>query len=306
MALFAKLKGVGPTGFGYGSTAEQVTEGLDLSGKTYLITGSNSGLGAETLRVLSMRGATVICLARTDDKAAAAAATVSGPTHPVACELSEPESVHAAVEAVRALDLPIDGLICNAGIMALPTLQQKLGYELQFFTNHVGHFILTTGLLDRLADDGRVVVLSSEGHRWTVRGGVQLDNLSGERDYNAWKNYGQAKLCNVLFALELARRFEGSDQTANAVHPGVINTNLGRHMNPVFRTGLDLLGPAFAKSIPQGAATTCYVAAHPGAAGISGQYWQDCNVAKATEYGRDRALAQALWKRTEEIVAEVS
>jgi WW domain-containing oxidoreductase len=306
MALYGMLKGKGPTGFGFVSTAEEVTAGLDLSGRTYLVTGCNSGLGAETLRVLSLRGATVVCAARTIDKAEAAAATVSGPTVPVACELAEPESVLAAVQAVRALDTPLDGIICNAGIMALPSLQQAHGYELQFFTNHVGHFILVTGLLEALAPRGRVVVVSSEGHRLTVSGGIQLDNLSGERGYDTWRNYGQAKLANILFATELARRLEGTDQTSNAVHPGVIVTNLGRHMHSALRTGLQVLGPAFTKTVPQGAATQCYVGVHPDAAGTSGRYWADSNVKKPSNHAQDRALARALWDKTEAIVAEVT
>ena len=126
---------------------------------------------------------------------------------PVACELAEPASVRAAVAKIKSLKVPIDGIICNAGIMALPTLNQAYGYELQFFTNHIGHFILVTGLIDSLAASGRVTMLSSRAHEAAPKGGIEFDNLSGEKGYSAWRAYGQSKLANLLFAKELARRF---------------------------------------------------------------------------------------------------
>ena len=226
MSLVSLLKGKGENGFGYGSTAEEVTAGRDLSGKTVLLTGCNAGLGLETLRVLAVRGAHVIATARTADKASAAIeeAGAAGKATPLACELSEPSSVRACVASVRALDRPLTAIICNAGIMALPRLKQKHGYELQFLTNHIGHFILVTGLLDRLADDGRVVMLSSEAHRSAPATGIELDNLSGAAGYRGWTAYGQSKLANLLFAAELGRRFAGSERTAYSVHPGVIKT----------------------------------------------------------------------------------
>ena len=305
MSLLALFKRPGPSGFGYGSTAADVTEGLDLSGKTYLVTGSNSGLGLETMRVLALRGAHVIAAARTEAKAASAIAALGVDATPVACELSEPGSVRACVEAVKALDRPLDGIVANAGIMALPTLEQRFGYELQFFTNHVGHFILVTGLLGSLGDRGRVVILSSSAHQTAPRDvGIEFDNLSGERDYAPWKAYGQSKLANLLFAHQLATRLPAG-QTANAVHPGVINTNLGRHMNKLLMIPFALMGPLALKTIPQGAATQTYVATHPSLAAVSGEYFADVNVAKSTRHGRDMALAEKLWAVTEDIVAEV-
>lgn len=302
MSLLGMFKGKGSTGFGFNSSAEEVTEGLDLSGKTYLLTGCNSGIGAETLRVLALRGATVIGAARTDAKAEAAVSSHRGAL-PVACELSEPDSVRACVEAVKALNKPLDGIIANAGIMALPERTVHHGYELQFLTNHIGHWILVTGLLDQLTDDGRVVMLSSEAHRWTVRGGIGFDNLDASKSYDGWRFYGQSKLANLLTAKELARRFEGTKKTANAVHPGVIVTNLGRHMGRGMNAAWAALGPLlFTKTIPQGAATQVYVAASPSMA-ESGQYWEDCNVGKPTRHGRDEALASRLWEETERIVA---
>ena len=206
MSLLALIKPKGPSGFGYGSTAEDVTAGLSLNGKTYLLTGCNSGLGLETLRVLALRGAHVISAARTLEKAQAACASIKGLTTPVACELAEPASVRACVATVKRLNIPIDGIICNAGIMALPKLNRAYGYELQFFTNHIGHFILVTGLIDALAADARVTVLSSRAHESAPKGGIEFDNLSGEKGYSAWRAYGQSKFANLLFAKELARR----------------------------------------------------------------------------------------------------
>lgn len=306
MSLYSTLAPDGPTGFGYGSTADEVVEGLDLGGKKILITGCNSGLGFETMRAISSRGAIVLGLARTVEKAEKAGAEVDGEVIPVACELSEPESVLNAVATVRASVDELDAIICNAGIMSLPELHQSHGYELQFFTNHVGHFILVTGLLDSLADDGRTVILSSEAHRQCPNGGVEFDNLSGENGYSGWRAYGQSKLCNILFAKELARRFEGTDRTANAIHPGVIQTNLARHMNPLVKAGFALGNPLFLKSPPEGAATQTYVAVHPDAASVSGEYWSDCNIKRPNRYGRDGELAKRLWQKTEEIVDEVT
>jgi NAD(P)-dependent dehydrogenase (short-subunit alcohol dehydrogenase family) len=301
MSLVAALMGKGENGFGYGSTAKKVVEGLDLSGKTYLVTGCNSGLGLETLRALGGQGARLVACARTVQKAeqALAQAGVFGAALP--CELTEPASVRQCAQLVRDKEPMLDGIICNAGIMALPKLQQKLGYELQFFTNHVGHFILVTSLLPTLAPQGRVVMVSSKAHLAAPYVGIEFDNLSGERGYKPWRAYGQSKLANLLFARALAKRLPAG-QTANALHPGVIRTNLGRHMNPLMRFGLGVAEPLLLKSIAQGAATQCYVATHPRVT-ENGAYFSDCNPAKSSRQGRDEALAERLWTVTEEIVA---
>ncbi len=303
MSLAALVKGKGPNGFGYGSTAEEVTEGVDLSGKTFLLTGCNSGLGLETMRVLSLRGAHVIAAARTEEKAVAALAEAKADGTPVACELSEPSSVRACIEAVQGMGRPLDGILCNAGIMALPDLTQQHGVEMQFFTNHIGHYMLVTGLLESLTDTGRVVMVSSSAHKMAPKVGIEVDNLSGERNYKPWKAYGQSKLANLLFAKALAGSFDGNGRTANALHPGVIQTNLGRHMNPFMRGAMTVGGPLFLKSIPQGAATQCYLIAHPDAAGVSGEYYADCNPAKTSHQATDDMLALALWDASADIVA---
>jgi NAD(P)-dependent dehydrogenase (short-subunit alcohol dehydrogenase family) len=253
MSLLAMIKPKGPSGFGYGSTAEEVTGGLSLNDKTYLLTGCNSGLGLETLRVLTLRGAHVIAAARTLEKARAACASVKGQTTPVACELAEPASVRATVATVKALNIPIDGIICNAGIMALPNLNQAYG----------------------------------------------------EKGYSAWRAYGQSKMANLLFAKELARRFSGTARTANALHPGVIfDTNLQRSMSVprVVRDAVAGLSNLLVlKSIPQGAATQCYVATNPALAAVSGQYFADCNIAKPRADAEDPSLAKRLWDVSEKI-----
>lgn len=287
---------------GFETTADEVTEGLDLTGKTFFVTGCNSGLGLETLRVLGSRGAHVIGAARTKEKAASAIASTDAAGTPVACELSNPASVRSCASALRDLGRPISGFICNAGIMALPEPRTTLGLDLQFLTNHMGHFILVTEALETLAGDGRVVMLSSGAHHMAPEAGIEFDNLSGQRDYAPWKMYGQSKLANILFTKQLAKRFAGSKQTANAVHPGVIRTNLVRHIEQPEA----MLEKLTLKSIPQGAATQCLVATRPELAEVNGEYFADCQVKETHPLAQDEALAERLWARSEELAASLS
>jgi NAD(P)-dependent dehydrogenase (short-subunit alcohol dehydrogenase family) len=304
MSLLSRLKRPGPSGFGYASTADDVTRGLDLHSKTILITGCNSGLGQETLRVLSLRGARLFATARSLDKARGACAEAPSDVRPLACNLEEPESVRACVAAIEKAGARLDAIICNAGIMALPRLEQVHGYEKQFFTNHIGHFLLVTGLLSVLAPEGRVVMVSSDAHRRTPSAGIEFDNLSGERGYRPWTAYGQSKLANLLFARELSRRLPGQRQTANALHPGVIATNLTRSSPALVRAALALLTPVALKSVAQGAATQCYVATQPDLA-ANGEYFSDCNVGRSSHFGRDLGLALKLWEVSERIAREL-
>jgi WW domain-containing oxidoreductase len=305
MSLLASLKGKGRSGFGYGSTAEDVTEGLSLAGRTVLVTGAASGLGKETVRVLAAHGARVLATGRTEESVRRACGAFGGEIVAFKCELSTPASVRACADAVRTSQPKLDAIVCNAGIMALPKLQQASGYELQFFTNHVGHFILVTSLLDHLGASARIVVVSSGAHTQAPRGGVQFDNLSGAQSYTPWGAYGQSKLCNILFAKELAKRLRGSGKTVNALHPGVIATELGRHMPAFMRGVLAVAHPLFLKTVPQGAATQCYLATHPSLEGVTGEYFADCNVATPTALARDGALAERLWAESERIAATV-
>jgi NAD(P)-dependent dehydrogenase (short-subunit alcohol dehydrogenase family) len=289
--------------FGAKSTAEEVTAGIDLTSKTAVVTGANSGLGYETMRVLAMRGAHVIGTGRTIEKADAACESIDGTTTPVVLELSDLASVASCVEQIRHIGEPIDMLICNAGIMALPELQQVNGIERQFFVNHLGHFAFATGLIGqvRAARQGRIVMLSSSGHQWAPETGIDFDNLSGERDYDPNRMYGQSKLANGLFAFELARRLAGTGVTANAVHPGIIMTNLGRHFAQWKQTAARLIGWTFMKSIEAGSATQCYVATNPALTDVSGYYFADCNPLQPTAQMQDAALAARLWDVSEEL-----
>lgn len=288
--------------FNFHSTAEEVTEGLDLTGQNWLVTGCNSGLGKESIRVLALRGANIIGLARTKAKAEQSFDDLRISGTPIDCELSDLNSVHSAAQQVKALGLPLKGIIANAGIMALPTLQQKNGIELQFYTNHVGHFLLVTELVEQLQDDGRVVMLSSRAHFYAKDSGLELDNLSGENMYHDWRMYGRSKLANILFANALNKRFSGSNRTANAVHPGVIRTNLGRHV--LDREGMykQIEKSIPLKDIPQGTATQVLVATHPELSNIGGKYFSDCQIATPIPQAEDDALAEKLWSMTEEII----
>lgn len=283
--------------------ADEVTQGLDLTGRRYVVTGCNSGLGYETCRVLALRGAAIVGLARTLDKAQGALDALSIRDTAVACELSDLHSVAAAVDSIRALGR-VDGLIANAGVMALQELQQIHGYERQFFTNHIGHFALVTGLIDSLSDEGRVVMLSSGAHRMAPDEGIEFDNLSGAKGYEPWRAYGQSKLANLMFARSLAKRFEGSKRTANSVHPGVIDTNLGRHV-PNRAAMYERLKPHL-KTTEQGASTQCLVATHPSLASVSGAYFSDNRVVEPLHpTAHDDAIAERLWTESEAIMAQV-
>ncbi|MCB1700785.1 MAG: SDR family oxidoreductase [Halioglobus sp.] len=294
--------------FNADSTAEQVTEGLDLAGKTYAITGANSGLGYETMRVLAMRGAHVIGIARTMQKAEEACASIPGQTTPAFLDLADFESVVNCASMIRAMNIPLDGLICNAGIMALPERELVNGVEKQFVVNHLGHFILINQLMETVmaAPQGRFVILSSMAHRRAPDKGIQFGDLAFKNsEYSAWTAYGHSKLANALCSLELARRLSGTSTTSNSVHPGVINTNLGRHMPWYMRWGGKLFGWAFMKSIEEGAATQTYVATSPGLVGVNGYYFVNCNPDPGdTPQMQDEAMARQLWEVSEELTRD--
>jgi NAD(P)-dependent dehydrogenase (short-subunit alcohol dehydrogenase family) len=202
--------------------------------------------------------------------------------------------------------MPLDVLVCNAGIMALPKLEQLRGVEKQFAVNHLGHFILVNRLLAQVqaAPAGRVAVVSSGAYKSAPTAGIEFDNLSGERDYAPNKAYGQSKLANQLMSRELARRLKDTRATSNAIHPGVIFTNLGRHFPEWKLVAARLIGWTFMKTVQQGAATTCYVATSPALAGVSGYYFQDCNPMKLIAHGEDDALAAKLWSVSEEMTRQ--
>lgn len=286
------------------STAEEVTAGIDLSGKTALVTGVTSGLGLETMRVLAMRGAHVIGTGRTLERAKDVCDGIPGRVTPVALELTNFPSIVACANTVRALEVPVDIVVCNAGVMALPTLQQSYGLENQFVINHLGHFLLVNRLMDHVqaAPQGRVVVVSSSALKWAAPEGIEWDNLSGERDYSPNRAYGQSKLANNLFSLALSQRFAGTPTTSNCLNPGAVLTELQRHA-PAWAVRLGkLVGPALMKMPPEGASTSCYLAAHPLVDAVSGRYFMNCNPVSLPGNAEDPVMAQRLWEVSTQLV----
>ncbi|MCZ6584996.1 MAG: SDR family oxidoreductase [Gammaproteobacteria bacterium] len=291
-----------PSPFGDDSTAEEVTEGLDLTGKTALVTGVNSGIGYETMRVLALRGAHVLGTARTAEKGQVACDSVVGYTTPLVLELSDFDSVVACADAAQAQVGAIDMLICNAGVL-LNELRQVRGLEMHFVVNHLGHFLLVNRLLEQVlaASEGRVVVVASRAHHSAPEDGIQFDNLAGEGDFDRQEFYGHSKLANGLFARELARRLEGTNATSNSLHPGVVVTNIARNLpgwqDAIFR----FAGSLFLKSVEEGAATTCYVATSPELAGVNGCYFSDCNPVTPSTNMLDDDMAERLWSVSEQL-----
>ena len=305
-SVLADIGDIPRSDYGFATTADEVMADIDLSGKTVLITGCNSGLGYESMRVMAAKGAHVIGTARTQEKADKACASVGGKTTPLVCELTDFDNIVACSEQVEALNRPIDIFMCNAGIMALPKLEQVNGLEKQFVVNHLGHYILTRRLLPQVeaAPAGRIVMLSSIGYKNAPKAGIEFDNLSGETGYNPFRNYGQTKLANALFSRELARRYADTNLTSNSVHPGMVATNLGRYITGKPRDPDAPLRKGF-KTAVQGAATQVYVAADPRLAGVSGYYFEDCNpVEPDGPHMHDDALALKLWEVSEELTAD--
>jgi len=300
-----RLEDIPRSDYGFATTCDEVAAGHDLSGKTVLITGCNSGLGYESMRVLAAQGAHVIGTGRTLEKARAACDSVSGKTTPLVCELTDFDSVVACADAVMAIGEPIDVLMCNAGIMALPKLEQVNGLEKQFVVNHLGHYILTRRLLGQVeaAPAGRIVIVSSVGYKNAPPEGIQFDNLSGENGYKPFTAYGQTKLANALFSRELARRYADTNVASNSVHPGMVATNLGRYITGKPRDPDAPLRKGF-KTADQGASTQVYVAIDANLDGVSGFYFEDCNpVEPAGPHMHDDALALRLWDVSEELTA---
>lgn len=290
------------------STAEAVTAGLDLRGKNILITGANSGLGYETMRVLALRGAHVFATARTGEKAETAARSVKGKVTPLVCELTDYKNIVSVAKTVARTGGHLDGVICNAGIMQLPKLELVNGLEKQFVVNYLGHYLLVMRLLPALkkAPQGRIVMVSSGYYtKAPAKEGIDFENLAGEKYYDPLIAYGQSKLAMALFAREFYRRYPEGTVTANALHPGVIRTNLVRHMPWYMRMGASLLGLTFWKSVEEGAATQSYVATHPSLKKVSGHFFIDCNPIKPEGPHWDNPeLAKKLWEYSQSYFSE--
>lgn len=294
------------TEFGASSTALEVVEGIDLRGRTAVVTGGASGIGVETARALAAAGAAVTVAARDLDAADRAVADITGSTGngsvtAARLDLTDLDSIDAFAGAWSGR---LDVLVANAGVMDTPETYTEQGWELQFATNHLGHFALTLGLHGALAaaDDARVVVVSSSGHAASP---VVFDDLFfARRPYDPGLAYGQSKTANVLFAVELTRRWSDEGITANALMPGGIWTNLQRHWDPDVLAEMQRTYPV--KTPEQGAATSVLLATSPALAGVGGRYFEDCHEAEVVptiidgvhgvrEYALDPEAARRLW-----------
>ena len=307
------------SGFNETTTAEEVIKGIDLSGKTVIVTGGHSGIGLETTRVLSEAGAHVIVGARDMNKAHRTLADINN-VEIIQLDLSEPTSIDLFVNQYRKLHSICDILINNAGIMATPLLRNSLGYEMQFATNHLGHFMLTARLWDQLiASKARVISLSSLGHRLS---GIRFDDPNFiNHPYDKWIAYGQSKTANSLFAVHLDKISQEFGVRVFAVHPGrILTTDLSRFMSEEEKTALlkmtpvdPRLVPSFVKSIPQGAATTVWCATSPMLEGKGGVYCADCDISPIVaddspqvngvrRWAIDPSTADLLWTLSENLV----
>mgnify|MGYP001818838545 CR=1 FL=1 len=306
----APVPGVPRSGFDEDSTAEEVTAGIDLSGKMAVVTGCTSGIGFETMRVLALRGAYVVGTSRSIARAEAACRKVSGITSPLQLDLADLDSVVACADAIRSINTPPDILVCNAGYLGGSGEPQLVnGIEKHFAINHLGHFVLVNRLLGRLymADQGRIVVVSSRAaYRRAPEAGIEFDNLDARRDYDDRRAYGHSKLANALFALQLGKLLRGTRITANALHPGVINTEIDRHMNGFLQTGFSIYAAlGGTKSVEEGAATSCYVATAAQLGSTSGKYFEDCNAVTVAEgHLHNEAMAERLWQVSDELVKD--
>jgi NAD(P)-dependent dehydrogenase (short-subunit alcohol dehydrogenase family) len=309
--------------FGAQSTTDEVLEGIDLSGRRVLVTGASAGLGVETTRALAAHGAQVTMAVRDLDKGAAAMEQLIEAFPDTQLDLRNLDL--ADLSSIRTFassfleDHPVlDILIANAGVMACPQGTTVDGFETQFGTNHLGHFLLIQLLTPALvaADAARVVLLSSAGHRF---GDVDLDDPGFERTpYDPWVAYGRSKTANVLCAVGVDQRLRDHGVRAFAVHPGGIRTDLGRHLTKESLAALLASRPPGTeiewKTVPQGAATTVYAATSPDLDGIGGRYLEDCHLAEPTDdpqstsgvraYALDPERADALWALSERLVDE--
>lgn len=309
--------------FGHDSTTDEVLAGVDLSGKRVLVTGVSAGLGVETARALTAHGAQVVGAARDLAKARTATAGIPG-IELIELDLASLASVRAAADALVKAGKPFDLVIANAGVMATPFGKTADGFETQFGTNHLGHFVFVNRIASLFAPGSRLVNLSSAGHRFSD---VDLDDPNFERTpYQEFVAYGRSKTANVLFAVEFDRRHRDRGVRATAVHPGGIETELGRYMSDEVRQSMmDIVtraqpagaAPFTWKTVPQGAATSVWAGAVASADEVGGCYCEDCHVAEVTDAGVDALMrggirsyaldaerAKALWAKSEEMVGE--
>jgi NAD(P)-dependent dehydrogenase (short-subunit alcohol dehydrogenase family) len=321
------------TSFGATSTTDDVLTGVNLKGKRILVTGVSAGLGVETARSLAMHGAQVVGAARDLNKAKAAteqvrkaAAANGGSFELVELDLANLKSVRASADGLLAKGEAFDVIIANAGVMATPLGHTADGFETQFGTNHLGHFVLVNRIASLIRDGGRLINLSSSGHRFS---NVDLEDPNFERTaYEPFVAYGRSKTANILFAVAFDKRHRERGVRAAAVHPGGIHTELGRHMDPgqiqkmIEQMNQQLAAEGKAtfqwKTIPQGAATSVWTGVVASAEEIGGRYCENCHVGHIVPdhvtisaisegvrgYALDAKNAEALWKKSEEMVGE--
>ena len=319
--------------FGATSTTEDVLSGINLRGKRIFVTGVSAGLGVETARSLAAHGAHVVGAARDLEKAEPATAQVrkdaaanGGSFELVALDLASLKSVRRCADALLAKGEPFDVVIANAGVMATPFGHTADGFEMQFGTNHLGHFVLVNRIAPLIRKGGRLINLASAGHRFS---NVDLEDPNFVRTpYEPFVAYGRSKTANILFAVAFDRRHRGNGIRAAAVHPGGIQTELDRHLDPVHvqktieqmnkQLASEGKAPFQLKTIPQGAASSVWAAVVAPADEVGGQYCENCHVSKVVpddvtitavsegvrSYALDPKNAEALWKKSEEMVGE--
>lgn len=277
-----------------------------LTGQTVLITGANTGIGKETAADLAKRGAKVIIACRDLQKAEAAVEEViqRSNNQNVVCmklDLADTKSIREFAKAVNAAEPKLNILINNAGVMVCPYGKTADGFEMQIGVNHMGHFLLTYLLLDLIkrSAPSRIITVSSMAHSW---GTINLEDINSEKGYDKRRAYAQSKLANVLFTRALAKRLEGTGVTAYSLHPGVVQTDLWRHLNGPQQFVMKMVSP-FTKTSAQGAQTTIYCAVEPTLENESGGYYSDCAPASCSAAGKDDELAQKLWELSCQMLA---
>jgi NAD(P)-dependent dehydrogenase (short-subunit alcohol dehydrogenase family) len=308
--------------FGYESTADEVLEGVNLSGKRVLVTGVSAGLGVETARSIVAHGGTVVGTARDLAKARNALAQAGNPSvELVEADLASLASVRKAAGELLARAKPFDVIIANAGVMACPQGKTQDGFETQFGTNHLGHFVFVNRLVPLLKSGARVVTLSSAGHQISD---VDLEDSNFEKTpYQAFTAYGRSKTANILYAVALDDKLKGRGIRATSIHPGGIATELSRHLTPELiaqmRARISAATPKGAqpfqfKSVPQGSATSVWSGFVGAADAVGGHYCEDCHVCAVNDdttsrvgvrsYALNLAHANDLWRKSEEMVGE--
>jgi len=292
------------------STAEEVTQGQDLSGRIALVTGCTAGTGQESARVLALRGAQVLATGRTTGKVEEACEGMPGRIMPLALELTDLSSVNRCAQKIAELDLVPDIIICNAGMMTFGDLELVDGIEKMFFVNFLSHFVLVNKLLPGMLKRGagRIVHVSSDSaykkdsNKQVSARGIDFDNLRGEGPFDNGALYAQSKLANALFSFELSHRLRGTGLTSNAVHPGSVLTNITHSAPESLRQQVKAYAQHL-KTTAQGAATQVYVATSPDLAEVSGAFFADCNpvIIHHSHFLEDKALAERLCRAAEEM-----